>query len=176
MLFAPQIPPEGRHCTNSSPQETPTDVSSVTECCLPLRYHLKDVIVGKIYFLLVRIKIKHMEIAIIKRETTGSGEGANDDAFITFRTLLLLLAATAGTKPVVLNLSLLAATAGTKPVVLNLLLLAATAGTKPDHELSDISVICVSGGESSRQVYNTGIRPASDSRVKNDSERGMNTG
>ena len=39
-------------------------------CC---RYHLKDVIVGKIYFLLVRIKIKHMEVAIIKRETTGSG-------------------------------------------------------------------------------------------------------
>ena len=37
------------------------------------RYHLKDVIVGKIYFLLVRIKIKHMEVAIIKRETTGTG-------------------------------------------------------------------------------------------------------
>ena len=37
------------------------------------RYHLKDVIVGKIYFLLVRIKIRHMEIAIIRRETTGSG-------------------------------------------------------------------------------------------------------
>ncbi|KAL1501353.1 hypothetical protein ABEB36_006687 [Hypothenemus hampei] len=37
------------------------------------KYHLKDVIVGKIYFLLVRIKIKHMEIAIIKREVTGSG-------------------------------------------------------------------------------------------------------
>merc|ERR1719480_25654 len=37
------------------------------------KYHLKDVIVGKVYFLLVRIKIKHMEIAIIKRETTGSG-------------------------------------------------------------------------------------------------------
>ncbi|PIK57825.1 putative vacuolar protein sorting-associated protein 26B-like [Apostichopus japonicus] len=36
------------------------------------KYHLKDVIVGKIYFLLVRIKIKHMELAIIKRETTGS--------------------------------------------------------------------------------------------------------
>ena len=41
---------------------------------LSSRYHLKDVIVGKIYFLLVRIKIKHMEVAIIKRETTGSGE------------------------------------------------------------------------------------------------------
>lgn len=39
------------------------------KCC---RYHLKDVIVGKIYFLLVRIKIKYMEIAIIKRETVGS--------------------------------------------------------------------------------------------------------
>ncbi|XP_065176311.1 vacuolar protein sorting-associated protein 26B-like [Sycon ciliatum] len=37
------------------------------------KYHLRDVIVGKIYFLLVRIKIKHMELAIIKRETTGSG-------------------------------------------------------------------------------------------------------
>ena len=34
---------------------------------------MKDAIVGKIYFLLVRIKIKHMEIQIIKRETTGSG-------------------------------------------------------------------------------------------------------
>lgn len=37
------------------------------------RYHLKDVIVGKIYFLLVRIKIRHMEIDIIKRESTGTG-------------------------------------------------------------------------------------------------------
>ena len=36
------------------------------------RYHLKDVIVGKIYFLLVRIKIKHVELSIIRRETTGS--------------------------------------------------------------------------------------------------------
>ncbi|KAM3725235.1 Vacuolar protein sorting-associated protein [Dirofilaria immitis] len=36
------------------------------------KYHLKDVIVGKIYFLLVRIKIKFMEIAIIKRETVGN--------------------------------------------------------------------------------------------------------
>lgn len=43
------------------------------------RYHLKDVIVGKIYFLLVRIKIRHMEIAIIKRETTGSGPNSYSD-------------------------------------------------------------------------------------------------
>jgi hypothetical protein len=38
-----------------------------------LRYHLQDVVIGKIYFLLVRIKIKHMEVVIIKRESTGSG-------------------------------------------------------------------------------------------------------
>lgn len=43
------------------------------------KYHLKDVIVGKIYFLLVRIKIKHMEIAIIKKETTGSGPGMSNE-------------------------------------------------------------------------------------------------
>ncbi|KIY73692.1 vacuolar protein sorting-associated protein 26 [Cylindrobasidium torrendii FP15055 ss-10] len=36
------------------------------------KYHLKDVIVGKIYFLLVRIKIKHTELSIIRRETTGA--------------------------------------------------------------------------------------------------------
>ncbi|EXF78193.1 vacuolar protein sorting-associated protein 26 [Colletotrichum fioriniae PJ7] len=36
------------------------------------KYHLKDVIVGRIYFLLVRLKIKHMELSIIRRETTGA--------------------------------------------------------------------------------------------------------
>lgn len=34
---------------------------------------------GKIYFLLVRIKIKHMEIAIIKKETTGIGQNTYND-------------------------------------------------------------------------------------------------
>jgi len=37
------------------------------------KYHLKDVIIGKIYFLLVRLKIKSMNISLIKRETTASG-------------------------------------------------------------------------------------------------------
>jgi len=37
------------------------------------KYHLQDVVIGKIYFLLVRIKIKHMEVVIIKRESTGTG-------------------------------------------------------------------------------------------------------
>lgn len=30
-------------------------------------------IVGKIYFLLVRIKIRYMELAIVRREVTGAG-------------------------------------------------------------------------------------------------------
>ncbi|KAI3917823.1 hypothetical protein MKW92_029498 [Papaver armeniacum] len=38
------------------------------------KYHLKDVIIGKIYFLLVRIKIKNMELEIRRRESTGSGQ------------------------------------------------------------------------------------------------------
>jgi len=46
----------------------------------PPRYHLKDVIVGKIYFLLVRIKIKHMELSIIRRETTGAGASGHPRA------------------------------------------------------------------------------------------------
>ncbi|KAL7226316.1 hypothetical protein ACSBR1_021432 [Camellia fascicularis] len=37
------------------------------------KYHLKDVIIGKIYFLLVRIKIKNMELEIRRRESTGAG-------------------------------------------------------------------------------------------------------
>jgi len=40
------------------------------------KYHMKDVVVGKVYFLLVRIKIKHMELNIVRRETTGSTGGA----------------------------------------------------------------------------------------------------
>lgn len=36
------------------------------------KYHLKDCIMGKVYFLLVRIKIKHMEVDIIRREQCGN--------------------------------------------------------------------------------------------------------
>ncbi|GAA50525.1 vacuolar protein sorting-associated protein 26B [Clonorchis sinensis] len=44
------------------------------------KYHLRDVIVGKIYFLLVRVKIKNMEIQILKRETLGSGPNMFTDS------------------------------------------------------------------------------------------------
>jgi hypothetical protein len=43
---------------------------------LKSKYHLKDVVIGKIYFLLVRLKIKYMELALQKRETTGAGPSA----------------------------------------------------------------------------------------------------
>ncbi|XP_039274182.1 vacuolar protein sorting-associated protein 26B-like [Styela clava] len=43
------------------------------------KYHLKDAIIGKIYYLLVRVKIKHMEIHVIKRETMGSGPNVFHD-------------------------------------------------------------------------------------------------
>jgi vacuolar protein sorting-associated protein 26 len=40
------------------------------------KFHLKDCILGKVYFNLVRIKIKHMELSIIRKETVGSGQNA----------------------------------------------------------------------------------------------------
>jgi len=36
------------------------------------KFHLQDVILGKIFFLLVRLKIKYMELCLIRRESTGS--------------------------------------------------------------------------------------------------------
>jgi len=44
------------------------------------KYHLQDVVIGKIYFLLVRIKIKHMEVVIIKRESTGAGPNTYNES------------------------------------------------------------------------------------------------
>lgn len=39
------------------------------------QFTLKDVIVGRIYFLLSRLKIKHMELSLIKRESSGLHTG-----------------------------------------------------------------------------------------------------
>lgn len=38
------------------------------------RYHLKDVVTGKVNFFLVKIKLKFMELAIIKKEAIGQGK------------------------------------------------------------------------------------------------------
>jgi vacuolar protein sorting-associated protein 26 len=44
------------------------------------KFHLQDTIVGKIFFLLVRIKIKHMELVVIRRESTGSGPNTYNES------------------------------------------------------------------------------------------------
>eukprot|EP00919_Chromeraceae_sp_WS-2016_P056881 GHVR01134947.1.p1 GENE.GHVR01134947.1~~GHVR01134947.1.p1 ORF type:complete len:308 (-),score=44.90 GHVR01134947.1:38-931(-) len=44
------------------------------------KLHLKDVVVGKVYFVLVRLKIKHMELDIIRREITGQGVSPMSDS------------------------------------------------------------------------------------------------
>jgi len=48
------------------------------------KYHLKDVVIGKVYFLLVRIKIKYMEIILLKRESAGQSPNVyNETSTIT---------------------------------------------------------------------------------------------
>lgn len=48
------------------------------------KYHLKDVVTGRVDFLLVRIKIKHMEVALIRREAAGfPGSVTNDSETLT---------------------------------------------------------------------------------------------
>jgi len=72
----------------SPPDEAPPIKMEVgIEDCLHIefeydkaKYHLKDVVVGKIYFLLVRIKLKHMEVEIRRRETTGIGSSAHNES------------------------------------------------------------------------------------------------
>ena len=39
-------------------------------------YHLRDRIIGRVNFVTVRIKIKYMELAVIRRETCGEVMGA----------------------------------------------------------------------------------------------------
>lgn len=48
------------------------------------RYHLSDVVTGRVNFLLVRIKIKYMELAVIRREASGpSGAAAHESETLT---------------------------------------------------------------------------------------------
>ena len=76
---------------SGAPKQQETDTSIKMEVgiedCLHIEfeydkqaYHLNDVILGKIYFLLVRIKIKHMELAVIKRESVGTGQNVVNES------------------------------------------------------------------------------------------------
>jgi len=71
----------------SEPPQQPVKLEVGIEDCLHIefeydrqKYHLKDVILGKIYFLLVRIKIKHMELAVIRREAAGTGPNTYNES------------------------------------------------------------------------------------------------
>jgi len=45
----------------------------VNLCVFLCSYHLRDIVVGKIYFLLVRLKIICMELQLLKKEIGDSG-------------------------------------------------------------------------------------------------------
>lgn len=49
------------------------------------KFPLKGVIVGRIYFLLVRLKIKHMELSLIRRETVGTGPQQSSESTTVVR-------------------------------------------------------------------------------------------
>ncbi|CCC67471.1 hypothetical protein NCAS_0A09130 [Naumovozyma castellii] len=69
-------PPPSNSANNNESHPVKLDIG--IENCLHIefefskaRYTLKDVIVGRIYFLLTRLKIKHMELSLITRESSG---------------------------------------------------------------------------------------------------------
>ncbi|GAB5036556.1 vacuolar protein sorting 26 [Nannochloropsis oceanica] len=89
--YAPNILAEQELVVQSTAEPPPSQSSIKMEVgiedCLHIefeydkqKYHLKDVILGKIYFLLVRIKIKHMELAIIRRESAGTGSNVTNES------------------------------------------------------------------------------------------------
>eukprot|EP01107_Rhizomastix_libera_P000893 TRINITY_DN1169_c0_g1_i1.p1 TRINITY_DN1169_c0_g1~~TRINITY_DN1169_c0_g1_i1.p1 ORF type:complete len:338 (+),score=73.31 TRINITY_DN1169_c0_g1_i1:35-1048(+) len=44
-----------------------------------IKYHLKDVVIGKVYFLLVRTRIKFMEISLLRKEASGQPPNAYNE-------------------------------------------------------------------------------------------------
>ena len=82
--YAPRVIKEEEFAVNST-EEEPEAQSLIKmevgiEDCLHIefeynkgKYHLRDCVLGKVYFLLVKIRIKMMEIQLIRKETIGSG-------------------------------------------------------------------------------------------------------
>ncbi|SCU98413.1 LADA_0H12860g1_1 [Lachancea dasiensis] len=64
--------------SKTADKDMPVKLDIGIENCLHIEFEyskphfsLKDVIVGRIYFLLTRLKVKHMELSVITRETCG---------------------------------------------------------------------------------------------------------
>ena len=74
-------------CSSSAPEGSQAIKMEVgIEDCLHIvfdysrdTYHLKDCIYGKVKFSIVKIRIKNMEMCVVKRETTGSGTNSHTD-------------------------------------------------------------------------------------------------
>jgi len=80
--YAPKITEEQELLVWNYEEETepkiPVKMEVGIEECLHIEfefhkkhYHLQDVVIGRINFRLVRLKIKHMEIALLRKETSG---------------------------------------------------------------------------------------------------------
>jgi vacuolar protein sorting-associated protein 26 len=76
-----------RTIMNDTPPEAGIKMEVGIEDCLHIefefdkqKYSLDDVVLGKVYFLLVRIKIKHMELAINRRESVGNASSGSSDS------------------------------------------------------------------------------------------------
>lgn len=83
-LFLCPVEPSSHHFYCSTPV---LQMEVGIEDCLHIEfeydragYHLTDTVIGKIYFLLVRIKLKHMELEIKRRETVGGGVSARAES------------------------------------------------------------------------------------------------
>lgn len=76
------------NCSEAPPDQGPPIKMEVgIEDCLHIEfeydrgaYALRDVVLGKIYFLLVRIRLKHMELEVRRRESVGAGAAARSDS------------------------------------------------------------------------------------------------
>lgn len=86
-VFQYSVPPAVTPKPKNKKDSTTVKMDVGIEDCLHIefeysksRFNLKDVIVGKIYFLLVRLKIKHMELSLIRRETAGAGTSQITDS------------------------------------------------------------------------------------------------
>lgn len=62
------------------------------ESCLHIEFEyaknhfsLTDTIVGRIYFLMVRLKLKHMELSLVRKETSGIGTNATNENEVIVR-------------------------------------------------------------------------------------------
>ncbi|KAL6769979.1 VPS26 [Auxenochlorella protothecoides x Auxenochlorella symbiontica] len=76
-----------RNHSPAPPRGEPIKMEVGIEDCLHIEFeydspafHLDDVVIGRIFFLLVRVKIKHMELEIKRRESVGAGAAARSES------------------------------------------------------------------------------------------------